>query len=109
MEYRKITKNEEWNLLSKNKFNTDWYRVNPEEKDRDKIISKVYNSINWMKSYNNSEHKDILLTHNGSTDYIDNVGCHYSKKGQSYLGTYEDLMVIIKDYGFSLGVRMIRK
>lgn len=109
MKYRKITKNEEWNILSKNKFNKDWYRVKIEEKDRDKIISKVYNSINWMESYNNSEQKDILFTHNRSTDYIDNVGCHYSKKGQAYLGEYEGLMVIIKDYGFSLGVRIVRK
>lgn len=32
MEYKKITKKEEWELLSKNRFNKDWYRVNQDEK-----------------------------------------------------------------------------
>lgn len=42
------------------------------------------------------------------TFYIDDAGCYYPKKGQSYLEEYEDLIVIIKDYGFSLGVRMFK-
>lgn len=109
MEYKKITKKEEWEILSNNKFNTGWYRVDQEEKDRDKIINNVYNSINWIDSYNNSDRKNMLLVHNGSTDYIDNEGCYYHKKGQSYLGEYKGLIVIIKDYGFSLGVRIIKK
>lgn len=109
MEYKKITKKEEWEILSKNRFNKDWYRVNPDEKDRDRVIHIVYNSINWAESFNNSDQKNSILKHNGSNDYIDDVGCHYTKKGQAYLGKCGDLIVIIKDYGFSLGVRIIKK
>ena len=106
---KKITKKEEWDILSKNKFNKDWYRVNSEEKSRDKIINMAYNSINWLESYNNSDHKDRIFKHNGSNDYIDDVGCRYTKKGQAYIGEYKKLIVIIKDYEFSIGVRMVKK
>lgn len=69
----------------------------------------AYNSVNWLESYNNSEQESRIFKHNGSNDYIDDVGCRYSKKGQACIGEYKNLIVIIKDYEFSIGVRMFKK
>lgn len=103
----KITKAKEWELLSKNKFKKVYVKVH-ENTDREQMFNFLINHNNFLDFYNEIE-DSFTLIQNRSNDYIDNKGCVYGKKGQTYITEDDDVIVIIKDYGFSLSVRIIKK
>lgn len=103
----KITKAKEWELLSKNEFKKIYARVN-EKSDRERMLNFLINHNNFLDFYNDIE-ESVILVKNRSNDYIDNKGCVYGKKGQAYYAEDENVIVIIKDYSFSLSVRIIKK
>lgn len=103
----KITKAKEWELLSKNEFKKIYARVN-EKSDREQLLNFLINHNNFLDFYNEIE-DSVTFVKNRSNDYIDNKGCVYGKKGQAYYSEDDNVIVIIKDYSFSLSVRIIRK
>lgn len=106
-EITKITKAKEWELLSKNEFKKIYARVN-ENSDREQMLQFLITHNNFLDFYNDIE-ESVTLVKNRSNDYIDNKGCVYGKKGQAYYSEDDDVIVIIKDYRFSLSVRIIKK
>lgn len=104
----KITKNQEWELLSKNKFQTLYARANTEEKDRENLFSTITEGFNFDEC-NCDESEKRILVKNRSRDYVDNKDCYYEKKGQVYMLETQKTIVVLKDYGFSLSFRVIRK
>lgn len=103
----KITKAKEWELLSKNEFKKIYAGVD-EKSDRERMLNFLINHNNFLDFYNEIE-DSVTLVKNRSNDYIDNKGCVYGKKGQAYYSEDDNIIVIIKDYGFSLSVRIIKK
>lgn len=103
----KITKAKEWELLSHNEFKKIYARVN-ENTDREQMFKFLINHNNFLEFYDDIE-ESVKLIKNRSNDYIDNKGCVYGKKGQAYYTEDENVIVIVKDYGFSLSIRLIKK
>ena len=103
----KITKEEEWKLLSSNKFKRTYASIK-EETNREEFFQSVVFKFDFDKFYNESK-DDVIFTKNRSADYIDNGGCHYSKKGQAYMFENDETVVIFKDYGHTISFRVIEK
>lgn len=103
----KITKAQEWELLSKNRFKKI-HKYIKEDAEREGLFNAIAVGFDFDKFYNESEESFILIK-NGSSDYVDDTGCQYTKKGQAYMLESEKTITILKDYGFSLSFRVIEK
>lgn len=103
----KITKAKEWEVLSKNEFKKIYAKVH-EKTNREQMFKFIISNNDFLSFYDEIE-ESVTLVKNRSNDYIDNKGCVYGKKGQAYYTEDENVIVIIKDYGFSLSVRIIKK
>lgn len=106
-EITKITKAKEWELLSKNEFKKIYVKVHYNT-DREQMFKFLISHNDFLSFYNEIE-DSVTLVKNRSNDYIDNKGCVYGKKGQAYYTEDENVIVIVKDYGFSLSIRLIKK
>lgn len=107
MKIIKITKAQEWELLSTNRFKKTYASVK-EETDREEFFNSVVAGFDFDKFYKEVE-EDFIFMENRSNDYIDNGGCHYSKKGQAYMFENDKTVVIFKDYGHTISFRVIEK
>lgn len=103
----KITKKEEWELLSKNKFQKIHSYVK-EDSNREELFNAIIVGFNFDECYDDKGEERVLIK-NRSNDYIDNNGCYYDKKGQAYKLETQKTIVVLKDYGFSLSFRIIKK
>ena len=103
----KITKAKEWELLSQNEFKKIYAKIH-EDTDREQMFKFLINHNNFLEFYNEID-ESVKLVKNRSNDYIDNKGCVYGKKGQAYFTEDEQVIIIVKDYGFNLSIRIIKK